>query len=148
MAYFSTQIIQRKTMEKTFAIIKPDAIAAKNSGKIIDMIEQNGFTILRMEKIQLSQEEAKVFYAVHSEKPFFQEVIDFMTSGPVIIMALEKENAIADWRTLMGVTDSKKAAEGTIRKLFGTDIMVNCTHGSDSPENAATELGLFFEDLD
>ena len=135
-------------MEKTFAIIKPDAIAAKNSGKIIDMIEQNGFTILRMEKIQLSEEEAKVFYAVHSEKPFFQDVVNFMISGPIIIMALEKENAIVDWRTLMGATNPENADEGTIRKLFGTNIMVNATHGSDSPENAATELGLFFEDLD
>jgi len=135
-------------MEKTFAIIKPDAIAAKNTGKIIDMIERDGFTILRMEKIQLSEEEAKVFYAVHKEKPFFQEVIDFMVSGPIIIMALEKENAIADWRALMGVTNPENADEGTIRKLFGTGIMTNCTHGSDSPENAKTELGLFFEDLD
>jgi len=135
-------------MEKTFAIIKPDAVAANNAGKIIDMVEQNGFNILRMEKIQLSEEEAKVFYAVHKDKPFFQEVIDFMVSGPIIIMALEKENAIEAWRKLMGVTNPESADEGTIRKLFGKNIMVNATHGSDSPENAAIELGLFFEDLD
>lgn len=135
-------------MEKTFAIIKPDAISAQHAGKIIDMIEQNGFDILRMEKIQLSQEEAKVFYAIHKDKPFFQEVIDFMVSGPIIIMALAKENAIADWRTLMGTTNPENADEGTIRKLFGTGIMTNATHGSDSPDNAKIELGLFFEDLD
>jgi len=133
--------------ERTFAIIKPDAIKAKNAGKIIDMIEQNGFTIAKLEKIQLTQEKAKQFYAVHKEKPFFQEVIDFICSEPVIIMALEKENAIADWRTLMGVTDSKKAAEGTIRNLYGTDIMLNATHGSDSPENAQIELKFFFPEL-
>ncbi|MFC1841745.1 nucleoside-diphosphate kinase [Candidatus Dependentiae bacterium] len=134
-------------MEKTFAIIKPDAVKAKNTGKIIDMIEQNGFTVLRMEKTELDPEEAKLFYAVHKDKPFFQEVIDFMCSGPIVIMALEKENAIDDWRKLMGATDSKKAEAGTIRNLYGTDIMLNATHGSDSPENAKTELSLFFPEL-
>ena len=134
-------------IEKTFAIIKPDAMKANNQDKIIDMIKQNGFTIVKMEKLTLTEEKAKTFYDVHKDKPFFQEVIDFMTSGPVTVMALEKENAIADWRTLMGATNSKEAAEGTIRNLYGTDIMLNATHGSDSAENAAKELGLFFPGL-
>jgi len=134
-------------MEKTFAIIKPDAVKAKNIGKIIDMIEQSGFNIANMEKLQLKPEEAKIFYAIHKEKPFFQEVIDFMCSGPIVVMALEKENAIADWRKLMGATNPAQAQEGTIRKLFGTDIMVNSTHGSDSPENAQIELDLFFPEV-
>ncbi|MFC1842337.1 nucleoside-diphosphate kinase [Candidatus Dependentiae bacterium] len=134
-------------VEKTFAIIKPDAVKAKISGKIIDLIEQNGFDILKIEKIQLSEDKAKKFYAVHKDKPFFQEVIDFMCSGPVIVMALEKENAIADWRKLMGATNPEQAEDGTIRKLYGTNIMVNCTHGSDAAETAKTELGIFFPDL-
>jgi len=133
--------------EKTFAIIKPDAVKARNVGKIIDMIEQNGFVILRMEKTKLTKEKAEEFYAVHKEKPFFGEVIEFIISGPVILLALEKENAIEDWRKLMGVTDSQKAASGTIRQQFGTDIMVNATHGSDSVENAQKELALMFPDL-
>jgi len=135
-------------MEKTFAIIKPDAVKAKNIGKIIAMIEDNGFDILKMEKLHLKPEEAKVFYAVHKEKPFFQEVIDFMTSGPIVIMALSKEDAIAAWRNLMGPTNPAEAPEGTIRKLFGTDIMRNATHGSDSPENAKIELDLFFPEVE
>jgi len=135
-------------MEKTFAIIKPDAVKAKNVGKIITMIEDNDFDIINMEKMQLKPEEAKVFYAVHKDKPFFQEVIDFMCSGPIVVMALGKENAIADWRKLMGATNPADADEGTIRKLFGTDIMVNSTHGSDSPENAKIELDLFFPETE
>jgi len=134
-------------IEKTFAIIKPDAVSAKNSGKIIDMIEQNGFTIARMKKLTLDKSKAETFYAVHKERPFFNEVIEFITSGPIIVLALEKDNAIEDWRNLMGETDSKKATPGTIRNKFGTDNMVNATHGSDSPENAKKELALFFPDL-
>ncbi len=135
------------TMERTFAIIKPDAIKAKNSGKIIDAIENNGFTIIRMEKIEIPKEKAQRFYGVHKEKPFFNELVDFITSGPVIVMALEKENAIKGWRDLMGATDPQKAAEGTIRKRFGANIGNNATHGSDAPETARTELALFFPDL-
>ena len=131
-------------MEKTFAIIKPDAVKAKNSGKIIDLIEQNGFNIVKLEKITMTQEQAKTFYAVHKDKPFFQEVVDFMCSGPVIVMALEKSGAVDGWRTLMGSTNPEKADAGTIRKLFGTDIMKNATHGSDSAENAKIELEFFF----
>jgi nucleoside-diphosphate kinase len=133
--------------ETTFAIIKPDAVAAKNSGKIIDLIEKNGFTILRLEKTQISKDKAREFYAVHKDKPFFNELVDFISSGPVVIMALEKEQGIKAWRDLMGATDPKKADEGTVRKLFGTSIGNNATHGSDAPETAATELALFFPDL-
>jgi len=131
-------------MERTFAIIKPDAVKAKNAGAIIDMIEKNGFEIVRMEKIQLSKDKAEGFYAVHKDKPFFDELVEFMTSGPVIVMALEKENAIKAWRDLMGNTDSKLAAPGTIRNLFGTDKGVNAAHGSDAPETAQQEIRYFF----
>lgn len=134
-------------MERTFAMIKPDAIAAHNSGKIIDMIEQNGFTILGMEKTKLSKEKAQTFYAVHKDRPFFGELVDFVTSGPVIIMCLEKDDAIKSWRNLMGATDPANAAEGTMRKLFGTDVGHNAVHGSDAPETAKQELTLFFPSL-
>ena len=131
-------------LEHTFAMIKPDAIAAKNSGKIIDMIEQHGFNILRMHKVHLTKEGAEAFYAVHKEKPFFNELVNFVISGPVIIMALERDNAIKAWRDLMGAVNPAQAAEGTVRKLYGTSIGNNAVHGSDAPETAAYELGLFF----
>jgi len=133
--------------ERTLALIKPDATKAKNSGQIIDMIEKSGFEIVRMEKMQLSKDKAKGFYAVHKEKPFFGELINYITSGPVITMVLEKENAIQAWRDLMGCTDSRKAAPGTIRNLFGTDNAINAVHGSDAPETAQFEIGFFFPDL-
>ncbi len=135
-------------MEKTFAIIKPDAVAAGNSGKIIDRIEQEGFTIVAMKKIRLTKEQAEGFYAVHKEKPFFNDLTDFMSSGPCIVMCLEKENAIKDWRALMGATNPEDAEEGTLRKLFGKNIDNNATHGSDAPETAAIELKYFFSDLE
>jgi len=131
-------------IEQTLAIIKPDAIGAGCTGAIIDMIEKNGFSIDRMEKGLLKKESAENFYEMHKEKPFFGELVDFMTSGPVIVMALRKENAIDDWRKLMGHTDPQKADEGTIRKLFGTNIGHNAVHGSDAPESAKRELSLFF----
>jgi len=134
-------------IERTLAIIKPDAVGAKNSGSIIDMIEKNGFNIVRMEKIQLSKEKAEGFYAVHKDKPFFDDLIGYVTSGPVIVMVLEKENAIQAWRDLMGCTDSQKAAPGTIRNLFGTDKSINATHGSDAPETAQYEITYFFPNL-
>ena len=130
--------------EQTLAIIKPDAVKAKNAGKIIDMIETAGFEIVEMKKFQLSKELAETFYDIHREKPFFSEVIDFMTSGPVIVMKLVKENAIEDWRNLMGPTDSTKAESDTIRGKFGTDVGVNAVHGSDAQETAARELDIFF----
>ena len=123
-------------LERTFAIIKPDAVKAKKIGKIIDMIEQNGFEILRMERINLSKERAELFYDIHKDRPFFDELVNHMTSGPIVIMVLAKENAILDWRNLMGATDPKQAASGTIRQLYGTDIGNNAVHGSDSLETA------------
>ncbi|MBT4856158.1 nucleoside-diphosphate kinase [bacterium] len=132
-------------IERTFAIIKPDAVRAKNAGKIIDMIEENGFSIDGMYKLKLNKELAEQFYAVHKDRPFFGELVEFMTSGAVIVMALSKENAIAAWRDLMGPTDSKEAPKDTIRGKFGTDVGENATHGSDSAENAQAELALFFQ---
>lgn len=134
-------------MERTFAMIKPDAVAAKNSGKIIDMIEAHGFTIVGMKKAQLDQKKAGEFYAVHKERPFFGELVSFVSSGPVVLLALEKDNAVKAWRDLMGATDSRKADKGTIRNLFGTDIGKNATHGSDAVETAQVELALFFPEL-
>jgi nucleoside-diphosphate kinase len=134
-------------LERTFAMIKPDAVEAKVCGKIISMIEDHGFDILRLQKVQLTKEKAERFYAVHNMRPFFGELVAFVTSGPVIIMALEKENAIPSWRKLMGATDSKQAAPGTVRALYGTDIGKNATHGSDSADTACEELALFFPDL-
>lgn len=133
--------------EKTLAIIKPDAITALHSGMIISIIELNKFNILRMQKLKLTQAQAQAFYEIHKEKPFFQELVDYMLSGPVIVMALEKENAIKDWRDLMGATDPKKAVPGTLRMMFGTSIGSNATHGSDSAENAQREIKFFFPDL-
>jgi nucleoside-diphosphate kinase len=133
--------------ERTCAIIKPDAVAANVSGDIIKLIELNKFSIVRMNKILVTKQQAEAFYAVHRERPFFGELVDFMTSAPVIVMALEKEQAIAQWRTLMGATDPKKATPGTLRFMFGTSIGTNATHGSDAPETAATELKIFFSDL-
>jgi len=131
----------------TFAMIKPDAIIARNSGKIIDIIEQNGFEIIRMQKVILAPDLAEEFYEVHKDRPFYKELVDFVTSGPVIVMALYKDNAITSWRDLIGATDPAKAAEGTIRNTFGTSVGNNAVHGSDSSETALSELGLFFPEL-
>jgi len=133
--------------ERTLAIIKPDAVKAKHSGIIINMIEKNGFKIVRMEKTQLSKDKAEGFYAVHKERPFFGELINYVTSGPVVVLVLEKEEAIKAWRDMMGATDSTKAAPGTIRNLFGTDKTFNATHGSDAPETAQQEIRYFFPNL-
>jgi len=134
-------------MQTTFAIIKPDAVQAHNTGKIIDRIEQEGFTIVGMKKIHMSQALAEQFYAVHRERPFFGELVSFMTSGPCVVLALRKENAIQAWRDLMGATDPAKAAPNTLRKVFGVNVGSNATHGSDAPETAQTELELFFPEL-
>lgn len=135
-------------VEYTFAMIKPDAVQAKNSGKIIDMIEKKGFEILRMHKIHLTEEAGQEFYEAHKTKPFFGELVEFICSGPVIILALSKENAIKEWRECIGDTDSKKAAAGTVRAAFGTDVCKNAVHGSDSQEAAERELSMFFVDED
>ena len=131
-------------IEQTFAIIKPDAIRAGNAGRIISMIEDNGFEILRLQKGQLSKDLAELFYDVHKEKPFFNELVEFIASGPILIMALQKDDAIVEWRKLMGVTDPANTDEGTVRKQFATSITQNAVHGSDGPETARQELGLFF----
>ena len=131
-------------MERTFAIIKPDAVAAGNQGKIIAIIQENGFRILGMKQKRLSREEAQSFYAVHKEKGFYNSLVDFMTEGPVVVLALERENAIAKWREVMGATNPANAAEGTIRKMFASSIERNCVHGSDAPETAAVEIPFFF----
>ncbi len=131
-------------MERTFAIIKPDAVKARYTGRIIQRIEEAGFTIRAMELRHLSVPEAEGFYAVHRERPFFASLTTFMSSGPCVVMALEAEDAIRKWRTLMGETDPAKSDAGTIRKEFGASIENNATHGSDAPETAAFELGYFF----
>jgi len=134
-------------MEKTFAIIKPDAVKAKYSGKIIDRIEQEGFKIVGLKKLTMTTAQAEEFYSVHKERGFFRELVDFMVSGPVIVLALEKDNAVKAWRDLMGATDPAKADAGTIRKEFGANLGENATHGSDSLENAQIELKFFFPEL-
>ncbi|NWF85225.1 MAG: nucleoside-diphosphate kinase [Bryobacteraceae bacterium] len=131
-------------VQRTLAIVKPDAVAAGNTGNIIGLIEKNGFRILAMRMQHLKRAEAEGFYAVHKGKGFFEELIEFMTEGPVVLLALEREDAVAKWREVMGATDPAKAAEGTIRKLYGTNIGRNASHGSDSVENAATEVAWFF----
>lgn len=131
-------------VQRTLAIVKPDAVAAGNTGNIIGLIEKNGFRILAMRMQRLTRAEAEGFYAVHKGKGFFDELIEFMTEGPVVLMALEREDAVAKWRDVMGATDPAKAAEGTIRRLYGTNIGRNASHGSDSVENAAIELAWFF----
>ena len=135
-------------MERTFAIIKPDAVERSLIGKILERIESNGFKIAGMKKTQLSQKEAKGFYYVHKERPFFDSLTDFMCSGPVVLLVLEKENAITAWRDLMGATNPEDAKEGTIRKDFALSIEKNSTHGSDSAENAAYELSYFFSETE
>jgi nucleoside-diphosphate kinase len=131
-------------MERTLAIIKPDAVASRAAGRIIHRIEEAGFQIRAMRLLHLSTREAEGFYAVHRERPFFASLTRFMSSGPVIVLALETEDAIRKWRTLMGATDPAKADAGTLRKEFGRSIENNATHGSDAPETAAFELGYFF----
>jgi nucleoside-diphosphate kinase len=131
-------------MERTFAIIKPDAVSAGNQGKILALIQENGFRILGMKQKRLSREEAQAFYAVHKEKGFYSSLVDFMTEGPVVVLALERQDAIAKWREVMGATNPANAAEGTIRKMFAASIERNCVHGSDAPETAAVEIPFFF----
>lgn len=135
-------------MEKTFAIIKPDAVERKITGKIISKIEEAGFNIVAMKKIWLTKKEAEGFYAVHKGKPFFESLTNYMSSGPCIAMVLEKENAIADWRKLMGATNPANAEPGTIRKEFAIDVEKNSVHGSDAKETANYEIKYFFSNLE
>lgn len=135
-------------MERTFAIIKPDAFKAGNGGKILARIYAEGFNVVGIKKLYLSKVEAEGFYAVHKERPFFDELTTFMSSGPCIVMVLEAEGAIKKWRDLMGATDPAEAAEGTLRREFGTFVGENATHGSDAPETAAFEISYFFSGLE
>jgi len=134
--------------ERTLAIIKPDAVAARQAGKILQRIEDAGFQIRAIRQVYLTKGEAEGFYAVHRERPFFASLTSFMSSGPAIVLALEAPDAIKKWRTLMGATDPAKADPGTLRKEFGRSIEHNATHGSDAPETAAYELGYFFPGID
>ena len=131
-------------MQQTLTIIKPDSMAARNAGKILAHLEEAGFTIIALKRIRLTETQARGFYEVHKEKPFYEDLVTFMTECPVIVAVLERDDAIAHLRGVMGATDSKQAAEGTIRALYGTDIERNAIHGSDSPENAANEARFFF----
>jgi len=132
----------------TFGIIKPDAVRAGKSGNIIAKILEKGFKIRGMKLIHQSLKDAQGFYAVHSERPFFGELTEFMSSGPCVVLALEKSNAVPAWRELMGATNPAEAAEGTLRKEFATSIGENAVHGSDSDENAAIEIAYFFSQLE
>ena len=128
----------------TFTMLKPDATAAGHSGKIIVKFLEAGFTIKAMKWTQLSKEEASKFYEIHKERPFYGELVDYMTSGPIVAAILVKDNAVEDFRTLIGATDPQKAAEGTIRQMFATSIAANAVHGSDSDENAVNEGAFYF----
>ena len=135
-------------MQMTFAIIKPDAVRSRVAGQIIQRIEAEGFQIRAMRLVSLSKREAEGFYAVHRERPFFSGLVEFMSSGPSVVMALEKEGAVKAWRDLMGATDPAKADAGTLRKDFGGSVGENAVHGSDSDENAAIEISYFFSRLE
>src|SRR6478752_7354855 len=131
-------------LERTFAIIKPDAVRKGQSGEILSMIEDAGFRVIGMKIRRLTKQDAEAFYAVHKARPFFPGLVTFMTEGPVVTLVLERENAIAKWRDLMGATNPANAAEGTIRKRFAEGIERNCVHGSDASETAAVEIPFFF----
>jgi nucleoside-diphosphate kinase len=135
-------------MELTFAIIKPDAVRLRHTGRIIQRIEDEGFQIRAMRMRHLTKAEAEGFYAVHRERPFFASLTDFMSSGPCVVMALQAPDAIRKWRTLMGATDPARAEPATLRKEFGASIENNATHGSDAPETATFELGYFFPGIE
>jgi nucleoside-diphosphate kinase len=131
-------------MEQTFAIIKPDAVAKNQIGDILAVTEAAGFKIRAMQMTHMTRKMAEGFYAVHKERPFFGELVEFMTEGPCVLLCLEREDAVAKWRETMGATNPANAAEGTIRKRFAESVGRNCAHGSDSKENAAIELAYFF----
>ena len=144
LAYFCAQIQDQMATNRTFTMIKPDATGAGNTGKIIDRIIEAGFTIKAMKWTQLSLADAQAFYAVHAERPFFGELTEYMSSGPIVAAILEKDNAVADFRELIGATNPAEAKPGTIRADFAESIAANAVHGSDSDENAAIEGAFFF----
>jgi nucleoside-diphosphate kinase len=131
-------------MERTLAIIKPDAVQKKCAGRILARIEEEGFDVVALRMVRLTRGEAEGFYAVHRDKPFFESLTAFMSEGPAIVAVLERDDAIKHWRQTMGATNPENADEGTIRKLFATNIERNAVHGSDAPETAADEIGYFF----
>jgi nucleoside-diphosphate kinase len=135
-------------MERTLSIIKPDAVKRGLIGEVVKRLEQNQLNIVAMKMIHMTKDQAKGFYAVHRERPFFENLTDFMCSGPAVVMVLEGDNVIARYRELMGATNYKEAAEGTIRREFATDIEKNVVHGSDAPETAAFEIGYFFNSFE
>ncbi|MEX0879435.1 MAG: nucleoside-diphosphate kinase [Thermoanaerobaculia bacterium] len=135
-------------LERTLAILKPDSVGAGKSGAILAHLEKEGFRLLAFRRTRLWPVEARAFYAVHRERPFYEALVRFMTEGPVVIAALERDNAVAHLRRAMGATDSRKAEPGTVRNLFGTDIERNAIHGSDSAENAAREIAFFFSEVE
>ena len=132
----------------TLTMVKPDAVSKNYTGKIIDKILQGGFTIKAMKLLHLSKQQAQQFYLVHKDRPFYDDLTDFMSSGPIVAAVLEKDNAVADFRKLIGATNPAEAEEGTIRKLFAESIQNNAVHGSDSDENARIEAGFFFSELE
>ena len=134
--------------ELTFSIVKPDAVEAGQAGSVLQMIIDAGLKIKAMKMIRLTREQAEGFYAVHRERPFFKDLVNYMISGPVVVSVLEGDNAIARYRELMGATDPAKAAEGTIRKRFGKSIEANACHGSDGPDTAKVEVSYFFSSLE
>ena len=131
-------------VERTFSIIKPDAVEKNATGAILKAIQDSGLRVIALKMVRLTEQQAGGFYAVHKARPFFADLVKFMTSGPVVVCVLEGEGAIARWRELMGPTDSKKAPKGTIRGDFGTDVERNASHGSDAPETARVEISYFF----
>ena len=131
-------------LERTLAIIKPDAVANKATGAILQRIEQSGLDIVAMKRLRLTEELARGFYAVHKQRPFYRDLVKFMTSGPVVVLALQGDGAIQRWRDLMGPTNSAEAAAGTVRGDHGTDVERNASHGSDAPETARVEISYFF----
>jgi nucleoside-diphosphate kinase len=133
-------------VERTFSILKPDATERNLTGAINAMIEKAGLRIVAQKRVRITREQAEKFYAVHKERPFFRDLVDFMTSGPVVVQVLEGENAIARYRDVMGATDPAKAAPGTIRKTYARSIGENSVHGSDAPETAAREIAQFFSE--
>jgi nucleoside-diphosphate kinase len=133
-------------MERTLAILKPDTVVQQLSGSVLAKIEDKGFRIVVLKMMRLQKKTAESFYSAHRGKPFYADLVEFMTEGPCIVAVLEKENAVADYRQLMGPTDPAKAGDGTIRKTYGTDVRRNAVHGSDSPESARAESSFFFSD--
>jgi len=135
-------------MERTLAIIKPDGVERKLAGAVLQRIEEEGFRVVALELVRLTRAQAEGFYAVHRERPFFEALTTFMSSGPAIVAVLERDDAIARWREVMGATDPARAAEGTLRRRFASDIERNVVHGSDAPATAATEIAYFFPQMD